>query len=187
MDAYEIVGHLGDIRSARFSPSGSWLFVVTNDDTLRVWYLDSVGAWNQTNIRCGIVDNILITADGSRLLMLTKYGEVVLWDISWLSGNAQRNAAAGSDPRPRLELLIDAACSASLGGTERIVADADGKEIRRESVRRLTGAGTDAAPILRGREGEDVCAWQPSLLDRWLTWAFRDLWRWRGSATPPPS
>ena len=153
------------------------MFVVTNSNVMQAWYLDSANVWTPANISHESVDRIWISPDGIHLSIYMKYGQVELWDISRLLGNTERNTVGASEPELSRKLLIDAACSASLAGTERIVLGPTGNEIRRESVRRLTAADTDAAPILRGREGEDVCAWQPSLVDRWLDWAFRDLWR----------
>jgi hypothetical protein len=75
-------------------------------------------------------------------------GTVKLRSIDWLTGDSGRVLAQGGGG-PEMEAMISAVCRQRLAGNSL-----------------LTTADTDAAPILRGREGEDVCAWQPAWYDR---------------------
>jgi len=96
--------------------------------------------------------------DAGRLVISELEGRLVELDIGW---SARRNASADD---------IAQVCAAKLVGT----LDAGGVPF----VRRLDDKATFAAPILREREGEDVCTPRP--VPWWETaaaavfgWAFR--------------
>jgi hypothetical protein len=50
-------------------------------------------------------------------------------------------------------------------------------KVNLNGARTLDGKAVELAPIMRGREGEDICAWSPpwydGLLRNVLGWAFR--------------
>jgi WD40 repeat protein len=92
------------------------------------------------------------------VLTLGAFGTARLWDVSW----AMRLDAARDD--------VAAVCQAKLQGS---AAGGDAPV-----VRLLDEAAIRAAPILRGREGEDVCtpppaAWWETAAGTLFGWAFR--------------
>jgi WD40 repeat protein len=115
--------------------------------------------------------------DGTRIVTASNDKTALLWDLSWLLDENARSWANRHNPAQHLQPLTQAVCADKLGGSELVSRDQSGLETGRESVRRLTSADTDTATFLRGHEGEDVCAWRPSLPDRVLTWLFRNLWK----------
>jgi WD40 repeat protein len=180
----------GELISVSFSPDGSRIVTGHYDETPRVWREGADRVWSATPLEGhqGFVLSVSFSRDGTRMVTTSSDRTARIWEIAWLIGDKGRAWANAHNPKLELKPLVEAACAEKLVGTERILRDAQGDEINRESIRRLTKADTDAAPILRGREGEDVCACQPSLVDGWLNWIFRDLWRsaqW--GPTPPPS
>ncbi|HUF82218.1 MAG TPA: TIR domain-containing protein [Burkholderiales bacterium] len=95
---------------------------------------------------------------GTSMLTLGAFGTARLWDVSW----AMRLDAGPED--------VAAVCEAKLRGS------AAGGEV--PVVRLLDEAAIRAAPILRGREGEDVCtpppaAWWETAAGVVFGWAFR--------------
>jgi hypothetical protein len=185
--ATSLQGHKEQVTSASFSPDGTRIVTTSKDKTTQVWREGAYGAWTATHLEHGgEVSSASFSPDGTRIVTVSAYGNATVWQVSWLIGDPGREWANAHNQSIRLKPLIEATCNEKLVGTERIVVNEERSEFGRESVRRLTKGDTDAAPILRGREGKDVCAWQPSVLDRWLNWTFRDLWRGLGAATPPP-
>jgi dipeptidyl aminopeptidase/acylaminoacyl peptidase len=170
----------GSITSASFSPNGTRIVTAFSGGTARVWREGADGIWSVTSLLKGHGDSVnsaSFSPEGTRIVTASDDGTARVWDVAWLIGDEGRAWANAHSPRFHLKPLIEAACAEKLVGTERTMLNRDGEEIGRESVRRLTEADTDTAPILRGREGEDVCAWRPSILDWLLTWALRDAWR----------
>ena len=141
-----------------------------SSQTARVWRKGADGTWTATPLAGheDAVRSASFSPDGSRIVTASDDGTVRVWEASWLIGEAGRAWANAHKPSLDLKPLLQAACAEKLVGTERIVLDHDDKEIGRESERRLTKGDTETAPILRGHEGEDVCVWQPSPVDRWL-------------------
>ncbi len=135
-----------EIENAAFSPDGTR--VVTADGlgrTARVW--DAVSGQEVARFKTagqGILDNVIsasFTSDGARVMTVTRRplagGWIQVWDVGWAMGVADRRLA-GMPP------LIEAVCDPETGKL-------------RGGLRYLTGDDVAAMPILRAREGEDVC------------------------------
>ena len=103
-------------------------------------------------------DEIAWQGDGRTLVTASHSGQVRAWDMDY----AMRASATKAD--------VAEVCTAKLQGA----LDAGGVPL----VRRLDSETTFAAPILRGREGENVCApppvpWWERAAGAVFGWAFR--------------
>jgi len=144
-------------QAGRFTPAARRLLLSEPTGTYRIVdtaTADVVATLDQFSSAGG---SVWQAAEGA-LVTHRHDGEVHTWDISW----AMRLDADAGD--------VAAVCSAKLAGT----ADGGGVPF----VRRLDGAATFAAPILRGREGEDVCtapevAWWERAAGAVFGWMWR--------------
>jgi len=120
---------------------------------------------HDTNLWGGALSN-----DGARLVTHGQDGTARVWDTAWATSKAASNAYISGFCSSRFHTetperqLIGAALPASNQDPE-------------TSLRKLDASDVVAAPILAGREGEDVCAWSPpwydALLRTTIGWAFR--------------
>jgi WD40 repeat protein len=134
----------------RLSPDGSVLATVNSmENMLRAWKRREDGKWVSVSLGTpdDIVDDVEFSPDG-RSLAVTRlvYGSRIV-DIGWTGSSGGRDDA---------QRMTADACAAKLSPSK------DG------TLRRISAEDVAAAPILRGREGEDVCAWQPAWYDRVL-------------------
>ena len=144
------------ISSIAVLSDGRSVVTLGRSGVTKVWSERADGGWSSTEI----------TTDDSSIaaLNLTPDGRSLILDDGWASVKADLSVFV----TPRAE-LVAAACAVVLGGRE--FADSTGKGPV-VGPRRITAGDVAAAPILRGREGEDVCAWKPARLDRWLDMAL---------------
>ena len=141
-----------NVRGLAVLPDGNSLATVNGDGAGRVWRERADGGWSSMRLT-GLVSNmigIVLTADGTTLVV-NDGQDTVMSDVSMFA-------------LPRAD-LVAAACGGVLRAPE--FADAAGKAPV-VGPRRITAEDVAAAPVLRGREGEDVCAWTPDWYDRWL-------------------
>ncbi|MBU3921545.1 TIR domain-containing protein [Hyphomonas sp.] len=195
----DVLAHPTFAVQAEFSPDGRTLATVANDAMLRVWDVDT-GSLKADPVPMGAPEaEVRFSGDGRRMLVIVEGGiarvfdtatvaELAMWSGRFAIGDAAWQQDGGklmmSEPEGRLTEMdigwaqrtgasaedIAAACAAKLAGTP----DAGGVPF----VRRLDGDATFAAPILRGREGEDVCtpppvAWWERAAGMVFGWAFR--------------
>ena len=185
--------------SAEFSPDGGTLVTIANDANLRFWDVASGAALGKPVFIQSSEAEIRFSDDGRRIMVLVQGGimrlfdtrtraELQVWSGSFANQDAAWQQALGrlvmseldgrlveldigwSERRQATSEDIAQACAAKLQGTP----DAKGVAF----VRRLDDTAIFAAPILRGREGEDVCTAPPVPL--WETaagavfgWMFR--------------
>lgn len=185
--------------AAEFSPDGGTLVTVANDGYLRLWnVMNGMMRSDPVFIETSEAD-VRFSDDGRRMIVLIKGGIVRQFDTKtftelsgWSGGFANQDAVwqqgAGrlviSELDGRLVELdigwaarreasrddIAQVCAAKLLGTP----EADGVPF----LRRLDDVTIVAAPILRGREGEDVCSpppapWWEAAAGAMFGWAFR--------------
>ena len=132
------------------------------------------------------VNSAAFSPDGRSIVTASGDNTARVWQVEWLLSDESRAWVSAHGEGPRLGLLVKSSCAEKLNGTERRIVDGEGREVGKESVRRLTHEDVLAAPILSGREGEDVCDWQLPMLDRAMVWLFPGLWTKLSGATPPP-
>ena len=133
--------------SAAFSPDGTR--VVTADgleQSARIW--DLVSGLETARLETagrGLLDNVAFasfTPDGAQLITVSARtmsggGWVETWDVSWAMGRNDRQHSS-------LAPLVSAVCDGATGKL-------------RGRLRLLSAEDVAAMPLLRGREGEDVC------------------------------
>jgi Tol biopolymer transport system component len=144
------------ISSIAVLSDGRGVVTLGKSGITKVWSERADGGWSSTQI----------TADDSNIAVLNLMpdGRSLILD----DGEASVKADLSVFVTPRAD-LVAAACAGALGGGE--FADSTGKGPI-VGLRLITAGDVAAAPILRGREGEDVCAWKPGWLDRWLDMAL---------------
>lgn len=197
--AAEALPHPAFPVTAAFTPDGATLVTVANDGNLRFWDVaGGVQRGDPVFLQLSEAE-IRFSADARRMLVLVPGGIVRQFDVATMaeisdwSGDFASEDAVWQQDAGRLviseldgrlvELDIgwsarrDAAaddiaqvCAAKLVGT----LDEGGVPF----VRRLDDAAIFAAPILRGREGEDVCMapavpWWETAAGAVFGWAFR--------------
>jgi WD40 repeat protein len=134
----------------RLSPDGSMLATVNSmENTLRAWKRREDGKWVSVSLGTpdDIVDDVEFSPDGRSLAVTRVVLGSRIIDIGWTGSSGGRDEA------------------------QRMTADACAAKLRPSldgTLRRISAEDVAAAPILRGREGEDVCAWQPAWYDRVL-------------------
>jgi len=184
---------------AEFSPDGGTLVTVANDGYLRLWKVAN-DMMKSDPVFIGTSEaEVRFSDDGRRMIVLIEGGIVRQFDTEtlaelsdWSGGSANQDIVwqqgAGrlviSELDGRLVELdigwvarreaspadIAQVCAAKLVGTP----EADGVPF----LRRLDDVAIFAAPILRGREGEDVCSpppapWWEAAAGAVFGWAFR--------------
>jgi WD40 repeat protein len=125
--------HFDAVQGARFSPEGRRL-LSWDSASLRIWDPQTGIELARRDLAARVAD---FTADGKGVLLIEQGGgNVRQWDVGFTA------------PRRDTEALVAEVCANKLRGP-----DAGGR-----SVRRITPEDAEAAPLLRGRVGEDVCA-----------------------------
>lgn len=141
----------GGFSAASFSPDGKRV-VTAASDAVQIWELAANGIWTETAQIKGHyldVNSAAFNSDGTRIVTAGRDRTVRVWDISWLAADQIRAAQA-------LSPLIEAVCTEKLNS----------------SISRITDSDARSVPLLRGREGDDVCECRPDPFDRLLAWAF---------------
>ncbi len=121
-------GHRETVVQAALSADGHLIVTSSNDGTTRIWDASSGKALHQLELHDGPMRFAAIAPDNSRLTTAGAHG-VHDWDLSWIA-------------RPRDAALLQAVCRERLQAMHAV----------------LTAADIRDAPLLTGREGEDVCA-----------------------------
>ena len=75
-------GHIGGVNSVAFSPDGKWLASASNDETVKVWDINTAQAVHtlkgNTDQRC----NVAFSPDGMRVASAGYNNLVKLWDAA---------------------------------------------------------------------------------------------------------
>lgn len=170
--------HDREVRGATFSKDGSRILTWSEDGTVRLW--DTAAGKQVSALRYnGEVYGAAFSADQTRILSWSSDGTARIWDVRWVSGALPMRS------------LVAEACESKLRGDRGEAAEwnqdpdkfvrnrillGDGRPLIR-SARNLDMTDIHAAPILLGREGEDVCAWSPpwydGILRATIGWAFK--------------
>jgi WD40 repeat protein len=149
--------HSGSVQSAEFYADGRYL--LTSDMTnsvrpqVRVWDV----SLRREVMTLGIGAGLTLGAkwvEGDKLLTWGEGNAVQMWPADWFR------------PRDSLAALARDVCDRKLRATAVELDTVDGRMWI--GARRITTADVDQSPVLSGREGEDVCAWQPAWYDRVL-------------------
>ena len=146
-------GHGGWVSSAAFSPDGGRIVTASQDQTARVWSRGLDGSWNSVPLQGhrGFVRSAVFSPDGGRIVTASDQTARV-WDVRWLMGPGDW---AKAEPLS----LPETVCREKLQGSWVTAEDPKtGRNVQRIAARLLTPADVQAAPLLAGREGEDVCA-----------------------------
>jgi WD40 repeat protein len=115
--------------NADFSPDGKRVVTSPLDKTVQVWDVETGKRVGQPLKNAGKILAVRFSPDGKRVVTLSADGAVRVWEAAW-------STMIGS------MVLIEMVCSKKLVGAARFLTDED----------------IEAAPILAGRVGEDVCA-----------------------------
>lgn len=163
-------GHQDGVQSALFSPDSSRIVTASADGDTRVWSRSEVGVWSSVALEGHRerIHSASFSPDGSHIVTTSDYGTARVWDIRWLMGS-------GDWARAEPLSLPETICREKLQGSWVTAKDPKtGRKVEHISTRMLTADDIKAAPILAGREGEDVCA--PFLEPRhW--WSRLAFWR----------
>ncbi len=160
-------GYTGRVNSASFSPDGHRIVTASDYGTVRVWAQDEQGQWASTALggHTDRVNSVSFSANGRRIVTASTDRTARVWDMKWLASEQNRKAL-------ELKPLAVAVCEEKLRGTVKVInPDSDNPVYK--SVRHLSKEDIEAAPILRGREGEDVCA---PILNSLSFWKKLGLW-----------
>lgn len=116
----------------------------------------------------GAVTSVSFSQDGKRIVTASEDGTARVWDIRWL-----RRPGDWAKTEPLS--LPETVCREKLHGSWVTIKDPKtGHNVERIAERLLTADDIKAAPILAGREGEDVCA---PFLDHRRWWSRLAFWR----------
>ncbi|MDD3354628.1 TIR domain-containing protein [Zoogloea sp.] len=146
--------HRGRIEGAVFSADARLILTWGLDSTARLW---DVATGVQIGPALGHGESVLdkptlavFSADQRHVFTASTGGRVRKWDVKWATRN------------PREFFFIEELCREKLvGETIQTPSTSSGGALR-VGVRHVDTRDTSAAPILRGREGEDVCAPPPT-------------------------
>jgi hypothetical protein len=148
-----------------FSPDGRLLVTSPIASVSHLWAQRDDGQWVSLDVGYdeAIARNFQgFSADGTSAV-LTSGNTVRLADMSWFTGGTRWEAG-----RTRaFHHQVTRACREKLGAQDGIGAS--------QTVYGLQHISADdiaAAPVLLGREGEDVCAWRPAWYDDLLGFFF---------------
>lgn len=144
-------------QEARFTPDGKRLMLVEPSGAFRLVDVTTGDVILQLE-QAGFGGGYVWRPEAGELLTARFEGDVRTWDVSW----AMRTGATPAD--------VAGICAEKLQGTLR----GDGTPF----VRKLDDAAITKAPILRGREGEDVCTapvvpWWETAAGVVFGWMFR--------------
>jgi hypothetical protein len=166
-----LAGQQDPIIAKAFSPDGARIFTASDDGTARMWSRGEDGAW--TNIALveeqrGTIHSAAFSPDGGYIAIRSSDGTARVWNVRWLKGPIDW---AKTEPL----LLPETVCQEKLRGSWTRVKDPKtGRNFERIAEGLLTPDDIRAAPILAGREGEDVCA---PFLEKQPWWARLAFWR----------
>jgi len=162
-------GHQDAIYSAAFSSDGARIVTASSDRTARVWSQGEDGTWTSIALESNYsVHSAAFSPDGARIVTAPYDNTARVWSVRWLMGPGDW---AKAEPLS----LSETVCRERLRGSWVTVKDPKtGRNVEHIAQHLLTADDIKAAPILSGREGEDVCA--PFLEPRpW--WSRLAFWR----------
>ncbi|TDN61159.1 WD40 repeat protein [Paraburkholderia sp. BL10I2N1] len=123
----QLSGHRGAVGSAAFSPDGQRVVTASADQTARVWDAATGQVIAQLSGHQGAVGSAAFSPDGQRVVTASADQTARVWPIRWLTRNRGRS-------------LAEAVCNEKLVGANLLTADDEA-----------------ATPLIRGRQGENVC------------------------------
>lgn len=146
------------VVTAVFSPDGRYILTTEQIGALgakiTIWDVATHLPITAQGEGAGITYGASWRADGQAVLTWGEDRAARIWLQPWMTHSEGLNAWAGE------------ICDAKLRGRAIERQGADGATWI--GVRRISAEDAALAPILRGREGEDVCAWRPAWYDRVL-------------------
>jgi hypothetical protein len=145
------------VRGAVFSKDGARILTWSLDRTARVWNVTAGAQIAPPLSHDDEVRGAVFSKDETRILTWSADRTARLWNVTW----AMRDA---SDPG-----FIADVCREKLVGASLAARMTSSSPTVLSGVRHLDARDTLAAPILRGREGEDVCATGPTTWDTILS------------------
>jgi len=160
---------LGQVVSGFFSPDGTRI-VTEEEDAVHLWSQGEDGTWTRVTLEDQSIESAKFSSDGNQIFTTSgsEGSDVHVWDIRWLKG-------PGDWARTERLSLPETVCREKLHGAWAMVKDLKtGRNLERIVERLLTVADIKAAPILAGREGEDVCA---PFLEKRPWWSRPAFWR----------
>jgi WD40 repeat protein len=163
-------GHQFPVYSAAFSPDGARIVTASWINTARVWSQGEDSAWMSLTLEGHLapVTSASFSPDGARIVTASRDRTARIWDVRWLTG-------PGDWAKHEPLSLPETVCREKLHGSWTTVKDPKtGRNVERIAERLLTADDIKAAPILAGREGEDVCA---PFLDHPPWWSRLAFWR----------
>ena len=169
--------HSERVYAARFSASGALIVSVSNNAAV-IWDARSLTQIAQLAHHAKVM-GAMFSLNDTRLLTIADDGMVRIWDapsgtelarLPW-NGEEYSGASFGGDGRwlviaSRRNLAVWDTSTLNTNGAD-LVRAVCGEKLT--GAQRLTAADVAAAPVLAGREGEDVCA-RPSALQRLAIW-----------------
>jgi len=176
-------GHADFVTSAAFSQDGTRIVTISYDETARVWREGEDGTWNSTALE-GLperADSAVFSPDG-RSILTTSFHAALVWDIDWLTSDAERERLNLKAVAISLPAIKPHACETLRRASRVWVQDTLGNKPRlKHFYTELTDDDLRAAPLLRSMgytAGEDVCeASAPKGIDELLTrWLPRKWW-----------
>jgi WD40 repeat protein len=141
------------VLGAVFSADQRRILTWSKDGTARLWDVATGAQIGPELKHNGAVWKAVLSADQRRILTWSEDGRVWQWDLQWALRNPK-------DP----DFVIDVCREKLVDSTVNIPSASSATEVL-VGVRRIDKLETAAAPILRGREGEDVCAQPPTTWD----------------------
>ncbi|MGD9981960.1 MAG: TIR domain-containing protein [Hyphomonadaceae bacterium] len=150
------------ITSASFSPDGRYLLTMEQTNAasakIKIWDVETHLLLTAQGEGAGILYGVQWRPDGQAVLSWGESRAPQIWLQPWMSHSDNLNTWARE------------VCDAQLRGDamERQLPEG----VNWVGVRRISQEDAALAPILRGREGEDVCAWRPKWYDRVLDFLF---------------
>ncbi|MEZ6030889.1 MAG: TIR domain-containing protein [Hyphomonadaceae bacterium] len=156
------VQHEYDIFGAAFSLDETRFLTWSEDATVRLWDVATGKQIGSAFYNDSTVSAAAFSQDETRILIWSDDNTARLWDVSW----AMRSGASPEDIAEVCDLKLRGSLTPTTTGAEAPFPHLIDEEI------------VTAAPILRGREGENVCApvdppWYDKLFGFTLGWALR--------------
>jgi WD40 repeat protein len=140
---------MGGVRGGVFAADGQRVLSWGSDGTARVWSA-ATGPEIARQTHGKAFSSPVFAADGERVLSWGEDGTARVSDVSW------------SVPRASNMTLISEVCERKLRGLDVVVrspiVNGRSERLSHVSIRRITDADADFAPLLRDAVGEDVCS-----------------------------
>lgn len=150
------------IMSAAFSPDSRYILTLEQTGAplakIKIWDADTHLLLTAQGEGAGIIYGATWRADGQAVLTWGESQAPQVWLQPWVQRSDDLNTWARD------------ICDSHLRGGARERQLPDGATW--VGVRRVSAEDSAAIPLLRGREGEDVCAWRPTWYDRILDFLF---------------